>query len=167
MICVEISRVPRELCRIISMTVTRYDVRRFTVLIACLGLVALLAEGCGRKNQLETAEVTGRVTVNGQPLTGGMVAFMCPQGPVAKGPIGSGGSFRMGPYVAGAGDGVIVGRYQVVISAPDPEALAATKGIEHVPSLIPARYSVPATSGLTFEVKPGQHNTANFELTKP
>jgi hypothetical protein len=149
--------------------VTRFAVLRLPAFAAFLGLAVLFAAGCGRKDRLETAEVTGRVTVNGQPLTSGMVAFMCEQGPVAKGQISSDGSFRMDPYDPSAGKGVVVGRYQVMISAPDPKAQAAVKGHDYgsIPSLIPERYSVPATSGLTFEVKRGQRNAANFELTKP
>jgi hypothetical protein len=144
------------------------DALRLPGFVVCLAVLGLLAPGCGRGG-LETAEVTGRVTVNGQPLSSGTVAFMSPQGPVAKGQINSDGSFRMDPYDPSAGKGVVVGRYEVIISAPDPKAQAAVKGHDYgsIPSLIPERYTVAATSGLSFEVKPGQRNVANFELTKP
>jgi hypothetical protein len=136
-------------------------------LLAIIGGVACCIAGCGRADDQNTVEVTGRVTLNGQPLTSGMVAFMSPQGPVAKGCIGSDGSFRMEPYTKGRGTGVVVGQYRVVISAPDPKALASANKADFVPSLIPERYTMPTTSRLTCDVKAGIENSANFELKSP
>ncbi|MCD4726719.1 MAG: hypothetical protein K8R46_03595 [Pirellulales bacterium] len=142
-----------------------YIIPRLPAIIVCVGAIAVLAAGCGRENQLETIKVTGRVTLDGQPLGSGTVVFMPQKGPGAKGTIGSDGSFRMGTYAEG--DGAVAGRHQVAVIALDPKAMAAAKGPDaYVPSLIPERYNSSATSGLTFEVKPGIKNVADIEITR-
>ena len=140
------------------------SVPRLPAIIACVGVIVLLVAGCGRENQSETIKVTGRVTLDGQPLGSGVVVFMPQKGPGAKGTIGSDGSFRMGTYAED--DGAVAGHYQVAVIALDPKALAAAKGPDaYIPSLVPERYTSPATSGLTFEVKPGTKNVADSELS--
>jgi hypothetical protein len=138
-------------------------------------LLALL--GCGGANQLETAPVSGRVTLDGKPLERGTVTFLPERGRVATGEIQTDGTFTLGTY--SERDGAIVGRHRVAVVVVDQaaaEALAAaapasdTDIVEAdapLPLATPAHYADPGNSGLTFEVKAGESNEAVFELTSP
>lgn len=125
--------------------------------------LALLAAGCGTA-RLETAPVAGRVTLDGKPVPAGTVVFLAAVGPSAKGPIQADGTYRLGTY--GSADGAVVGSHRVIVVADDPVALAAAKGPDDaVPSLVPLRYTVPESSGLIHEVRPGRINRADLDLT--
>jgi hypothetical protein len=107
------------------------------------------------------------VTINGNPLPKGKVLFQPSAGRGASGAIQPDGTFVM-ETVDGA-DGVALGQHSVAIVAfeggstgrPDPAAPRAP-----AKALVPERYLAAGTSGLTFEVKPGD-NHAKFELTSP
>jgi len=135
--------------------------------------------------------VSGTVTHNGKPLDGGNVNFTPtdPNGRAASGAI-TDGQYSLTTH--DPGDGALPGSYKVSIVAKeiDPSKVevkvkTATKGglseaqkqalalqfqqfsigkaAAAAKNLIPAHYSSPETSGLTFEVKETS-NTANFEL---
>ncbi|NUQ61265.1 MAG: hypothetical protein HUU20_02185 [Pirellulales bacterium] len=108
---------------------------------------------------MPTGEVTGKVTMAGQPLGEGTVVFFSKPGvPAATGPIGAGGEFRLETPVP-AGD------YKVAIqplsgAAPTPESVGAKES----PKVeIPPKYLSETTSELTASVKEGP-NTVAFEL---
>ena len=148
------------------MSIRRID-RLVAWAMAICGLTVLLA-GCGGAGGLDTARVSGTVTLDGKPLTQGTVSFTPEKGRGATGQIASDGSFTLTTYKKG--DGAVVGRHQVaIVSIEHPAATreAAEKIIMEmeITWLIPRRYGNPFTSELTFEVKPGTKNVANFELT--
>lgn len=91
--------------------------------------------GCSNNSPYELAEVTGTVSIDGQPFTAGKVMFA----PVAKpGEINAGrsalarlkpdGTFKLGTYESE--DGAIIGDHWVTIirvdSAPDPTTAEQT-----------------------------------------
>ncbi len=124
-------------------------------------IVLLLATGCQRRpaGQPEVGQVTGKITLDGEPLTDGIVYFIPPEGRSSVGNTDKNGVYVMGylPKVLGAR----LGKHKVVIKTywPDetsPEALSAV-------DKIPKKYNSETT--LTAEVKAGK-NTINFELTK-
>ena len=128
-----------------------------------------LAVGCRASHELETAEVTGRVTIDGRPLTHGSVTFTPEQGRSATGVIQPDGSFVLQTY---GRNGAIVGVHKVSVSCteklPDPpqDPKNADAGMwPQERSLIPERYTQSATSGMTFEVKSGEENDALLQLT--
>lgn len=143
------------------------------VLLVLLFLVGMA--GCGSKSgQLPTAPVTGRVTYQGKPVPRGEITFVPtasqPGVRNAYGTLDEQGRYRLTTYREG--DGAVLGTHQVMIVAR--EELPADVGKQMTPdgilvpgkqakSLIPERYSDPATSGLTAEVKDGR-NEFNFEL---
>jgi len=133
---------------------------------ALLILVAVELAGCGRADQLPTAQVRGTVTLDGKPLTQGMVSFTPERGRAASGQIGSDGSFVLSTY--GRGDGAILGHNRVAVVAIDRK-VPPTKGMSvedtQVSWLIPAHYGNPNTSGLSFDVQAGTLNTAELQLT--
>jgi len=136
-----------------------------------LGLAVWFVSGCGGTDRLETAEVTGKVTLDGQPLSHGTVIFAPERGRGATADNQSDGSFTLSTYRRG--DGAIVGMHkisvfcteEVVETQPnDPGNLDAGM-FKMDRSLIPTKYNSPGTSGLTFEVKAKTDNVADLELS--
>lgn len=137
----------------------KFEVRASVILL-------LLFAGCGGG---KTAKVEGMVTLDGKPLSDIRVMFQ----PDNKDPNAGGfGSFGLtdaeGKFslkLSDSGkDGAVVGKHFVNLAdklTEDPEDSDA--GTANVPkSRIPPRY---LKAPLDFEVKAGEVNTANFELT--
>lgn len=127
--------------------------------------------GCSGDSGPQRTRVSGKVTHNGQPLSGGFIQFL-PANPSAgssssglrpaTAPIGGDGSYTLGTF--GAGDGVLPGEYKVAVNTrtsdispeePDaPQAWAA-----------PEKYGDPNQSGLTATVPAdGKAITLDFDL---
>jgi hypothetical protein len=123
-----------------------------------LGLLALVAVGCGRPNR-----VTGRVTFDGQPLPAGAVTFLCDGGqrPVLAGRIDADGTYEIPAAPLGRA------RISVETFKPTPKpkpGIDPQTGIDdslgwedtgpYVP--IPKRYGSVKTSGLEYTIVPGE-----------
>jgi hypothetical protein len=123
-----------------------------------LGVVVL---GCGNSRGLPpTAPVSGTVTYKGKPLEMGRVIFFHPSGHGASAELGPSGTFKLIAYQ---------GKNNVAVECfecdrPGSKKIRSRFMDENV-SLIPNRYLNYSTSGLTFEVKPGTDNKADFALT--
>lgn len=114
--------------------------------------------GCGGE---PLGEVQGRVTLNGQPITQGSVVFENLEAGISvNAPLDANGRFEVRTYEQA---GLPPGTYQVAVSprgfqeeheaiAVDPDAHAANS------PMIPTKYHLPATSGLTFEVQAGAND---------
>jgi len=95
---------------------------KFTHGIVLLTVVCCL--GCGTGDQMETAKVTGKVTFDGQPVTGGQLLF-APNasgdepGKAGAAQIQSDGTFTVSTY--GDGDGAVIGTHTVSYTAPPPK----------------------------------------------
>lgn len=127
--------------------------------MACCMLVLV---GCG-ESRLRTAKVTGKVNYKGKPVPNGTVMFI-PEGggPSSTGTIQTDGSFTMTTYTTG--DGAILGKHKVVIAAmADMGDLLPESRNPLPPPIVPEKYTSPATSTLTTEVKDGD-NTPVFDL---
>lgn len=116
------------------------------------GVVLLAVAGCGGGGDRPEA-VTGRVLYHGTPLAGGTIVFdpdpeRGGDGPVAGGEIGPDGRYALRPE---DGSGVSPGWHRVTFAAASGTTL-------------PARYSDPARSGQSCEVKAGRANEINFDL---
>jgi hypothetical protein len=140
---------------------------RLLFLAVALLAAVLSAAGCG---QATVAPVSGKVTLDGQPLAGVHVSFQ---------PIGSrtrqdpgGGSYAIsdssGGYtlrlVEGDRPGAVVGKHRVEITARN-EADDDRDRRGKAPRLrvvVPEKFN--RFSELTIEVKPGGTATANFDL---
>jgi len=99
--------------------------------------------GCGGPPRPETV-VTGTVTHQGQPVTGGTVIFEITGD---RGPL---------PY---PGEIAADGTYELTNGVPGPARIAVDTGIrkglpDYFP--LPERYADPDTSGLTYEVVKGK-----------
>jgi hypothetical protein len=121
-------------------------------------LVLCCTLGCGGS----TSSVSGRVTLDGQPLTKGTITFN-PTGdaPAAIGQISSSGSYRLS---VGTSSSVAPGQYQVTIVATELVEPTPTDPSPLPKMLTPEKYNDPATSDLTADVKRGA-NRFDFELT--
>jgi hypothetical protein len=140
---------------------------------AAVAALCLLAAGCGGKHKF--VPVSGRITMDGQPLAHVHVEFR-PQGedpgPTSYGSTDADGRFTL--KVASqqfSGDGAVPGKHRVSVCtilqgeakmSTDPslgsEDGAGLGGKE----LIPARYNDQTT--LEFDVPPGGTDQADFQL---
>jgi len=127
--------------------------------LALLVVATLTAvSGCGPSQDLpDLGQVTGTVTLDGKPLADANIAFE----PQAGGAVSTGQSDSSGQYEIWYNadvKGAALGKHVVRIEKfPDPE--------EHEGDfvLLPDKYNVEST--LTADVKPGNNENVNFELT--
>ena len=118
-----------------------------------LGLTLLLFLFCGCGGGMP-ATVSGKVTLDGQPLPTGNVAFH----PVAGGPIAVGSIQSSGVYQVNTGTsaGLAPGEYQVTVLATKdlPAEIPGQAPLPPEP-ITPAKYHNKETSGFQFTIKPG------------
>jgi len=152
------------------------DLRLRTALLASMGVVACL--GCGDDTGLaKRYPVSGKVTYKGTPLEKGSINFVpeTPDGRPAGGQIENG---RYSLTTLAPGDGALPGKYKVTILAQEADTAelqsiakggqfhhdkAFLKANKTAKALVPSKYNLPETSGLTEEVK-AQSNSINFDL---
>jgi hypothetical protein len=110
--------------------------------LALAGAILALCCGCGRSNS-KLAEVSGRVTYNGEPFPGVHLEFN-PDGP---GRPSSGYTDQNGEYTARYTEdqnGALIGKHEVLLKTYDDPATAVMR--------VPADYAK-----MEFEVKPGSN----------
>jgi hypothetical protein len=144
----------------------RTSVLRLTVIagLACFTTVS----GCGRTGP-ELVAVTGKVTMDGQPVHGAAITFR-PQG--EKGTASYGGTNKDGVYTllfTRDSSGAMPGEYFVDIETtkPDKSAVADNKaqGLPEPPPFVPIPKKYRGAEQLKATVKSGESNVINFELT--
>ena len=129
-------------------------------------VVSMLAGGCDSGPQ--RASITGRVTLDGEPLEKGVIVFQPDK--QTKSPS-SGGDIVSGTYQVLQAKGPMVGVFRVEISAlrksgrKIPAGSPAPPGtmVDEYVDAIPAKYT-GESSTLTAEIKAG-NNVYNFELS--
>jgi hypothetical protein len=130
----------------------------------CILVGALAAPGCSGPN---AASVSGSVTLDGQPLTTGMVGFHPDggNGAPANGQIDSSGNYSLS---TGSDVGLTPGKYiAIVVATKDPPQPYDKTGAEIPPiPITPAKYGSTTTSDLRIEVKAGK-NTVPLALESP
>lgn len=134
------------------------------VAMALLATVLVAAVSCGDKGM---GVVTGKVTVDGKPVTHGSITFLSEVG--NKDPFTAGiieGDYTTPPIPVGATKIYIVSR-EVPPGGPEGGGndlqKSAPKGSPKVIK-VPDKYGSPDTSGLTYDVVKGDQ-TKNFELS--
>ncbi|UUO06091.1 hypothetical protein M4951_22365 [Blastopirellula sp. J2-11] len=126
-----------------------------------LATIVLALVGCGREG-VPRVEVSGAVSLDGQPLKEGMILFS----PTGEGPSAS-GDIREGSYEIERDAGPSPGNYRVEIRAYRDTGRkrkdAATGLMEDViVGIIPPKYNNQST--LAVEIQPDGPNEHNFEL---
>mgnify|MGYP000341931140 CR=1 FL=1 len=154
---------------------------RKTVGISCAACLCLVLAGCGGDTieKSPTSPVSGKVTLDGEPLVNVTVTFVpSGGGKIATGKTDSDGMYTLTPYEEG--DGAIPGSCKIWISGALPTAaLDAEKkrmmdetGIDKFdedtdtangPSVVPLKFTKVDTSGLTATVSESD-NTIPLEL---
>ena len=124
------------------------------------GLAVCIA-GCGGTYD---AAVSGKVTIDGNVVPNGTVAFS----PVAGGPAAYGRIETTGDYTIRTGreKGLPAGEYQVTVTANEPAKTLQTENGGPPPpgkAITPAWYRTKDTSGLKFVVQSGS-NEIHLEL---
>jgi hypothetical protein len=129
---------------------------------------AALVGGCRGVDLPDRTAVQGSITLDGQPVTTGEITFMPDEAKGTIGPSASGAIDAMGHYTlttdhqGRGGDGAIVGFHRVrIVSREEVEPGMPSR------SLIPQKYGNFATSGLAAEVKEGEGNALNWQLSSP
>lgn len=128
---------------------------------AALLFPALL--GCGGGGDLpELAEVTGTVQMDGKPLPDATVMFVPADGRPSSATTDSNGNYTL-QYNERA-SGAVPGKSRVMISTGKPGKENEDGESEPgTPETVPMEYNID--TNLTFEVKPGTSNKADFTLT--
>jgi hypothetical protein len=137
--------------------------QRWAATAFLLGCMAAVTGCLGSTPAL--GRVSGVVTLDGKPLSSGRVTFWPAAGRSGSGWIETDGRFTLGTF--NATDGAVVGSHAVTVTAasksppgaPDFDRDRPVSGWPRSP--IPARYSNPDSSGLSFEVSPGANR---FEI---
>ena len=149
--------------------------------VAACCLLSLLLTGCGSGDG--PVPVTGKVTLDGKPVSDASVTFTpaSQEGRVAVGATDDSGMYSLNLLTGEVKDGAMPGAYKVSISKGELvggkpvddsrgdsfSSLGMSSGSSpRAKLLIPVRYSSVRTSGLSFEVKRGVENTADFELSE-
>ncbi|SFI96990.1 hypothetical protein SAMN05421753_11422 [Planctomicrobium piriforme] len=128
------------------------------LLLSACAVLALVASGCG-KGTPPTGKVTGKVLLDGEPLTTGSVLYIPnPTGQYASGKIDKDGSYSLTTFVNG--DGAVLGKHRIIVSAVKE---VKNEGDPVVP-LTPSKYSNENTSGLEADVKKGE-NVVDLNLS--
>ena len=134
--------------------------------VAAVALVVSLS-GCGggASDVPDLGQVTGQVTLDGEPLPNAKVRFQPPDGRSSEGVTNASGEYTL-QYNIGL-SGAKVGPNDVFITTATEGTLKTVPGdddgewTEGAPELVPAKYLQPGT--LTAEVKAGS-NTFDFAL---
>ena len=146
-------------------------IRSLTLRCGLLGvaIAAAGAIGCGGEGPEGRQTVYGKVTLDGQPLARGEIAFDPDPDGSGGATVSTGGVIVDGSYSISGEDGPTAGKYRVSIRSgggrrPTPRPLQACprrrrrrKGIRS------PRYNTDST--LTAEIKPNGSTSADFELT--
>lgn len=135
--------------------------------------VSLLCLGCGSDvppSKLDRQAASGKVTLNGQPLANGSIAFH-PLSASGESTV-SGTVIKDGAFSLTEENGLPTGKYKVVITASaasdnlpaDPEAAmdAAGKADEDKTAKIPAKYN--SNTELTCDIVDGPNDALSFDL---
>jgi hypothetical protein len=123
--------------------------------------------GCGKA---DIARVAGRVTLDGQPLSGAQIVFEdAARGVSVNAQLSADGQYTARTYDK---EGLPPGTYQIAVrpgqfgtgEAPLADAVLTSQPVS---STIPERYRSAATSGLSVVVAAGDNPPQNFALTSP
>lgn len=143
-----------------------------SVVVLAVGL-SVFFSGCG-DGRPEVAPVSGKVTMNGQPVPMGTIQFWPEKGRPARGTINKDGTYTLTTFEQG--DGAVLGKHTVTIeavatadNAPKPKSIEEEIAIYSNPNtpdiggtrsqtLIPPGYADPKQTPLTAEVKRGENN---------
>jgi len=128
-----------------------------------LMLVALVGCGGGTSDPLNRQDISGQVTLQGQPLDTGTISFE-PQ--AGTGGTSGGATIENGKFALPKGRGLAPGTYTVRLSSPEGGPVVTDEAPGETPP--PAKERIPASwnsqSEQTISVEAGKQNTFEFEV---
>jgi hypothetical protein len=138
---------------------------RSLLFVFLCSLLLFLVAGCGSK----AVPVSGKVTLDGQPVANAVVAFVGDKdarglGAGAEGKTDANGNYSL-RIVTKDVDGALPGKYKVVISLVEAENSESNAKPAERKEKIPEAFN--ARSELKFEVPSGGTTSANFDLKTP
>lgn len=135
--------------------------------------VAFLITGCGKSGpDVDTVDVSGTVTLDGNPL-GGVTVFFIGEGSqfVGMGTTGPDGKYKLDRGSIPGMQGAMPGKNQVYFTkeggaAAEPPMIPSESSLPAPAkdSPIPAKYTNPAKPELTFDVPAEGTDKADFQL---
>lgn len=128
---------------------------RMLTLCCVLAVTTLLFSGCGPRRP-KLVRVSGKVLIDGQPLTYGMIRFVPVGSRASVGSLDGEGRFELSCF--DHGDGAITGKHRVEIRAAEPMGDSAYKW------LAPKKYASANTSELEQDIT-GPTDSLIIELT--
>jgi hypothetical protein len=141
-------------------------------ILAAISLLFVVTIGCGPKAR-ELAPVSGKVTLDGQPLVGANVAFM-PQATAgtvghvtSRGRTDAQGNYTLKTADDSPRDGAVVGTHKVYIATAGSNAtieLLEDQAGKGARERVPAKYN--SHTELSRDVPPEGSSEMNFDLTK-
>jgi hypothetical protein len=110
-------------------------------------LLGLFAAGCGQKGP-DRVPVSGKVTLDGKPLTRGVLRVVPANAKPASSAIGEDGAFSLASYSSQPGKqpGCVLGKHRVIVNASEGVDRARTR------FFAPAKYAELETTDLTVEI---------------
>lgn len=154
--------------------------RNFLTSIGVCVLTAVIVVGCGPRSPFPTQPIEGTVTLDGQPLDDASIALspVADETPDAKPAFGQSdaqGKFKITAANGGLeGKGTAVGKYVVCVTKEVGTTHLTDEQIKELndkgipvqlvfKSVVPKKYTSPATTDLAFEVVKGK-NVLNIDL---
>jgi hypothetical protein len=143
-----------------------WHVLGFSAIVAPLTLA-----GCGGTD-LDLGQVSGKVTMNGQPVSAATVSFIPDSAQNTRGPMSSGILNEQGEFTLSTIDGVegaVIGYHKVTVTCPFDESAGSSAAgdavapVSTTPCDVPDKYEGYATTDLTAEVEKGT-NEFTFDL---
>ncbi|QDU75000.1 hypothetical protein Pan97_20200 [Bremerella volcania] len=125
-----------------------------------LGAVLISAVGCGGGQYDNLGEVSGTITLDGEPLKHAVITFQPLGGRPAYGKTGEDGKYKM--MYTGSQAGATVGVNTVTITNGGEKRDEETGKIWFQKEQVPAKYNTKTE--LEYDVQPGSQ-THDFELT--
>lgn len=129
----------------------------------CVVMGALvIASGCGKKTN--EVEVSGKVTIDGEPIENGMITFVSTDGAIPPG----GGAIKDGVYTAKVPPGekiVMVLGNKLVGQEPEYEDVPDSPMRDKYETVTPEAYNAKHLSPLTASIS-GPQEGLDFDLSK-
>jgi hypothetical protein len=139
---------------------------RWPLMLVYLGLAACIIGCGGGAVSAPTGEVQGVVTYQGKPVPDVNVTFTPDKGRPGYGTTDAQGKFTISTF--GDRDGAVPGTHKVTITDTREIPMPGTPEAEqaaNTPPPFPPKYSDPAQSDLTADVKEGQVNEVTLTLS--
>lgn len=133
------------------------------VLVALAALTFTVSAGCGSKDTIKTVEVSGKVTIDGQPIERGVITFVAANGDTPT----AGGTIENGQYKATIPPGekiVLVLGNKLVGKEPEYEGVPDSPMRDKYERITPEAYNVAHVSPLRANVT-GPQQDLNFDLS--